>query len=349
MTILSWRTFSRRGGKVLFSLFGAGLIVGCGTTLSHQVSPLQGKLYLIYALPNTNRGETLWERSYTASGHPVSGPVRLGRLGLIAQSQIATGTSHGIAVTTGHRVVSIQNRLMRRIVTVPPGQTVLSIRFVQNRLYAVVENVTNNRVTVDRVSRGHSLHTVWAGLPLGITSIWVGPHQYPFVSIMRPFSALIEQIAPIKRSYPWLSQVAPQGTVGFSRSSPIVPFSEGRNGFGVKKIGRISTQTIRFSSVYQAAIEVTDTQPLWGLSPTGMVPYSVSRSRFLWSRLKSWPRPLKTTATMAGRGPWIVILDGPSQGFWFNVVSGHFGPSFQIKAPWRAVVRATVLSSSSSP
>ncbi len=295
-------------------------------------------LWIFYARA-TGSKEVLFGRHYSHRGHPLGRAIRVGTLGMVEQVEVAQAGQPGWEwVTLGHQVAGIYHGAVARRLSAPPGQTVLAIALWKLKLYAVTEPSSGGPVGVDQWS-GHHWRLIYSDLPQGITSLvggsghslWafvVFPHEARLIAIRGPGTGITTP------------HFAPQGTVAFQKSHPIIPFSTGARTFGYWE-----GSSHLFSSVYQAAISVADTTPVWGLGVKGMIPFR--NGRFRLGSTVAWPsRQVTTPSALAdGSSAWIAVFDGFSQGTWFNVATGQFGSSFQIKTPWWAVVRAAALGS----
>lgn len=332
--------FRRFGLKALFFILVPLGMTACGVPVVSQAAP--AGLLMFYARPVSGTRETLWVRPYSASGKPRAKPVNLGQLGLVAEAGIVSVSGPKVYVTLGHSLVVLQHGRVVARWAVPVGDSLLSVRVLHQRVYGVMENLNGSRVNID-MWRHRRWRTVASKIPLGITTLEAGLGGAPWALVSDPRRAWLISLE-------WSERIqvdhVPQGTVGFSGRRGLVPFTSGASGFDMAEVNLShgSLRTLRFRSVNHAILVMADTIPSWGTSVKGMVPYR--RGHFLWSKLVPWPGTLATTPVLVGRGaPWILVLDGPSQGYWFNVDSGTFGPRFQMNAPWRAVVRAISLTS----
>lgn len=335
-------TFWQKSQKVFFvlSILGLGAIAWARST---GRAPLpQARLEVCYALPARQSAEDLVCRPFSPTGEPQGRPTHLGRLGLVAQTGVATADGNGFLVTVGGAVDAVQGGRIRTIARAPHGWTVLEVKNIAGQVWALLERAGAHRARVAVWTRGH-----WRQrdiLPHGIAEFLVGPQGIPAVAVMTPMSARVIFLSHRAASPPPLTGVAPQGSVAFVHDTALIPFATGVNGFGLAQGQGKAMREKVFRSVRRAVIMVTNTTPVWGISPSGMIPWR--SGRFATDAVLPWPKPLPGTMTVIGRGtPWIVIVAGMSQGVWFNVAKGRFGPSFQIKTPWRAVVRAIALGS----
>ncbi len=322
------------------ALFFLGLAIAVGVLWqayprSLRVSKVPG-LWIFYARA-TGINEVLFGRPYTARGKPAGPVLRLGRLGLVQEAQTATAGFKGWEwVTTGWNVLGIHGRVVVRR-PAPPGDQIVSVAMVDGTLQAVAERFDGSHVRVLRWG-SHGWIDEQRRLPLGITTLVSGPQDSVWVLTAEPDQARLTEIAGGHTQY-HSGPLEPQGTAGFVGGMPVIPYAVGQNTFGYWTGTRHD-----FSSVYHAALSVTDTTPLWGLGVKGMIPYR--DGAFQTDKLVPWPRRQDTTPViLTGGGSWIAILDGFSQGQWFNVETGQFGPPFQINTPWWAVVRAASLGS----
>lgn len=329
-----------KGRQALFFVIGF-LVVGFslwkfypGTAATSAGPPT---LWLFYARATGIR-EALYARHYSSQGHPLGRAISLGRLGLVQETEVASAGLPGWEwVTLGTCVVGIYHGAVVRRLAAPAGMSALSIADLSGNLYAVVESPRSQQVAIDRWS-GRGWRQVLGDFPVGITLLVPGSHHTVWVWVADPHRAwLFEVSGGLEVLH--TPRIEPQGSVGFSQGHPLVPYAKGTNTFGYWN-GREHV----FSSVYEAAISVTDTIPLWGLGVHGMIPYR--HGRFAFRRTVFWPHPQTTSPqALSSSGSWVAILDGFSQGVWFNVATGRFGPGFQIKTPWWAVVRAASLGS----
>lgn len=326
-----------KGLRALF--FVVALALGAFAAVQLWPRPESGvpTLWLFYARI-TGGGEILYGRQYSPSGKVVGPWVRVGRLGLVQPVEVATpGMHHSVWVTVGREVAALQGGRVVVKRPAPRGRTALSVKDVAGALYAVVENPAGTALSID-VWRHQGWRPLRSGLPLGITSLVTGSGHSLWALSALPHRAVLTEIVG-GRAVTRTPLFQPQGTVGFAGGRPVLPYAFGSNGFGYWT-GSLHI----FRSVYQAAISVTDSTPLWGLTVRGMVPFR--RGQFDWPDTVAWPKKQATTPTVIdGPGPWVAVMDGFSQGEWFNVQTGKFGPTFQIKTPWWAVVRAASLGS----
>ena len=332
----------RRAAKGFLLLCLILTIAGCGS-----VSVQPQSLFVFYATPGSKGAEWLWARHYSAAGNPEEGPIKLGRLGLVAQTQIVTsGPSHQILVTLGHHIVAItRSQQVRPYAQLPAPYDALSIRWLSSALYAVVQTPSASHAQVWRFEKNR-WQKVRRSLPQGIVTLVVGPMGMPSAFVVDPHRAYIIGLTAHGPSYPIFSGGAPAGTVGFARGTAIIPYASGQRGFGQWIAHQNARHSMRysFSGVRRAVLAILPGWPLWGLTVQGLVSYRGTRPQ--WSKMLPWPSPREATMVVVGqRGtPWLVILDGPSQGIWFNQRTGRFGPSFAIVVPDPAVVRAVALS-----
>lgn len=329
---------SLKGRQALF--FVLGLLVVASAVWHYYPRPVATAsppdLWIFYARA-TSTQEVLYGRRYSPQGVALNRPIRLGRLGLVQPIEVASaGPSGHQWVTTGRTLLVLGRHRVIKTIPAPAGYDLLSVKSISGALYGVAESLHGSSVVIDRLSGG-----AWVmakgGLPLGITTLAAGPHRSVWVLVADPRRADLQEIWPGQQSLV-LKGMEPQGTLGFGGGMPVITYADGSNGFGWW-----DGQRHPFRSVYQAAISVSDTSPLWGLGVRGMIPFR--GGRFDLAQTAYWPGRETTTPQVVGSGPWIAVMDGFSQGRWFNVDSGRFGPSFQIKTPWWAVVRAASLGS----
>ena len=316
-------------------------MVGCG--VQHPTSfPSLPHIVACYVLPHGTQGQMTC-RQYNAHGRPVGAAQSLGPLGLVAEAQVAGSWPGGFVVTTGRLIETVVNYHTREWVRVPRGWTILSVRRIHGRLWFVAENLHHQQLRAGKALTAG--HWSWARqpIPLGITTLVRTANDLPAVAVMTPTSAQVIYLEG-QKNLPPLVNVAPQGSVGFWSGAALVPYAKGSSSFGVAKLTTHGIMRQRAPSVYRAVIEISDTNPPWGVTVRGMVP--IQKGQGVFSHLVPWPHPMPGTMTIVGSGhPWILVVDGNSQGVWFNTQTGHYGPRFQINTPWRAVVRAIALGS----
>lgn len=330
-----------QGRKALFFILGLVIVTGSVIFLREKPTKPQPvpSLWFFYARA-TGLKETLYGRHYSARGRPLGPPVRIGKLGLIQETDDAAPAPGGWEwVTLGRSVVGLYHGHVASRRPAPADQDILSIaESPQGQLDAVVERAQSNRVAIDQWRGGH-WQTLLAGLPIGITTLVQGPRSSTWALVAQPTRAYLDEVQGGHQRYR-TPTLQPQGTVGFFGSEPVLPYATGVDTFGFW-----TGRRHQFSSVYHAAVSVADTAPLWGLGVRGMIPFL--HGRFLPEKVVPWPHRMPTTPEplVSGQSSWVAILSGFSQGTWFNVKTGRFGPSFQIKTPWWAVVRAASLGS----
>jgi hypothetical protein len=141
----------------------------------------------------------------------------------------------------------------------------------------------------------------------------------------------------------WTIPEIPQGSLAFAGMLGYVPVSIGMQGFAMAEIdtaGRGFERLQRYASVWSAVDGVIPALEPYGISVDGLIP--LKAGPLPWTKLQRWPHPMLATVTTVetGCGPW--VLDGSSQGYWFNIGSDHFGQAFAVSAPAGAFSRAVV-------
>lgn len=329
-----------KGRRALFFIAGL-LIVGLALWRFYPSPSTPASLptlWIFYARATGNR-EILFARHYSPRGRALGTAIRVGPLGLVQETQVAGAGQDGWEwVTVGSAVYGIHGGRVGQKISAPAGYDVLSVADFGNGLDGVAETVNGSKVVVYHWD-GKRWVAATSPLPVGITTLAAGSGQSVWALIAQPDRAWLQQVSP-GHSRLATPALQPQGTVGFFNGSPIVPYASGTSAFGYWSRG-----SHRFASVYDAAIAVTDTTPLWGIGVKGMIPFR--HGQFVSADVIKWPSRQVTAPQSLGQGnrAWIAILDGFSQGRWFDVDTGQFGPAFQIKTPWWAVVRAASLGS----
>lgn len=325
-------------GGIFLALVARFMITSRWSTSS--VNP-QG-FTILYTTASASGTETLWATSRSAQGVGHAKPIRLGALGLVAQTQIATwdSASHRLLVTLGSSIRSVSVSRSQLYAAVPPPWTVLSIRWLGGVLYAVAERPGQSHASV-WMFQGQGWHVVTSRIAEGIVTLLPGPNGLPTAFVADPHHAYTVLLQSHRNwAYPVFDQGSPQGTVAFSGTTELIPYAEGAQGFGqwTGYLGHHSGHRLRFAGAAHAVIEVVAGDRIWGIGAYGMVPYQGFTPRL--SQMVRWPMPMQTTLVPVGSGrPWLVVLDGPSQGVWFNTQTGQFGPHFTDILPARDVVR----------
>ncbi|MCL5971799.1 MAG: hypothetical protein M1499_04460 [Firmicutes bacterium] len=316
------------------------LLAGCGV---HNIP--SADLLALYTTPATAGTEWLWASQFSSDGHPLGTSQRLGVLGPVAQTELATrGPNFVTFITLGTKIISLSRTQRVRVVApMPPGYYALSVRWWPSGLLAVVESDKASHVQIWRWKHG-DWQVLRKSLPEGIVTLIDGPSAQPMALIVDPHRVYTVPVFSRSLQYPVLNGGSPQGTAGFAGLREVVPYATGARGFGqwtaTPQTPRGSRQ--RFVSVQQAVLEMAPGSSLWGLTVHGMVPYHGTKPQ--WAHIRYWPAPMQTTMVVEGRGtPWLLILDGASQGIWFNVRSGNYGPQFAITMPYPDVVREVAI------
>lgn len=310
------------------------------------LTAMPGRLLVIYATASATGGETLWVAPYSAQGHETGSPIRLGRLGLVAQSQIATfdQNRHILLITLGSTVRAVVGSGSQLFASVPKPWVVLSIHWMQGNLYAVAERPGQSHASLWKF-KGRNWKVVDNRLPSGIVTLTEGPLGLPTVFVADPHHAYTLVVGSSRSGqYPEFIGAAPQGTVAFYKTAELVPYADGSQGFGqwIGYPNRGLGIKRPFANAGQAVIEVVHGERLWGIGAFGMIPYRGIHP--LVKEIHRWPMVMQTTLVPVGSGdPWLVVLDGPSQGIWFNTQTGQFGPRFQIILPSGDIARAVVV------
>ncbi len=332
----SSRVLAGARGFILLTCSLLLLLTGCG---AHSIP--SADLLALYTTPTTVGSEWLWARRFSPGGNPLGSSQRLGVLGPVAQTELATRGPHfSTFITLGSKIISLsRTQRIRAVASMPPGYYALSVRWWSSGLLAVVESYRATHAQIWRWRHG-SWQVLRKSLPEGIVTLIDGPSAQPVALIVDPHRVYTVSVFSPGLHYPQFDHGSPQGTAGFAGIREVIPYAAGSHGFG-QWIARPKTQRGSrqdFESVQQAVLEMAQGSPLWGVTVHGMVPYHGTKPQ--WSQIRNWPVPMQTTMVVEGRGtPWILILDGASQGVWFNIGSGHYGPQFAITMPYPDVVR----------
>ncbi len=305
-----------------------------------------GTLMVIYASASSEGGETLWAAPYYADGRREGAPVRLGPLGLVAQTQIDTfdPKQQVLLITLGSAIRAVTGSGSQLFARVPDPWTALSIRWISGVLYAVVERPGQSHGSVWKFQAG-TWRVVDNRLPEGIVTLVKGPKNLPTAWVAGPHHASTYVLESSGRwRYPEFRGGSPGGTVAFFHHAELVPYAKGAREFG-QWIGFPNLSGMRrviFPKASQAALGIVEGDRLWGIGALGMIPYQGLSPRL--TDIRRWPMAIETTLVPVGSGaPWLVILDGPSQGIWFDTRTGQFGPPFTIILPAGDVVRAVAV------
>lgn len=315
---------------------GLGLLFSGCTPFARQKVASLPDLALVYAMPRDG-AETAWLARYTARGKPLGPHRRLGPLGLIAEYQIISGAGPLLAVTTGKTLwLFPRSQGAVRQIPAPPQRTILSVRWMERTLYAVIEDAATRQVDVNRLAGGRWVEVL--GLPRGLTALWPSTAWGPAVSVMGPRSVQWFSLKGPSHS-PRVVGIRPQGSVGFTARAALIPFTAATNQFGVVHLGLDGGSRLVSPSPRLAPLQVTDTRPLWAATVLGMEPYAKSTGTFNPKRLVPWPGRMSTTIRLVGSGPWVLALDGSARGYWFDVKTGRFGPRFGLTPPPGGIAR----------
>lgn len=331
------RSFWMHLSKRAFLLSAALLATGCGPVSSTGPAGLA----VAFARHAASGQEDLLVGRFTAQGNPQGSMANLGPLGLVAQAQIMTSDGPDLWVTTGHEVVRIKNPAHPRVVLhAPSGTTVLSLAYLWGHLWLAAEGIHSHRV---RIYEDAGRLRLRAETPLAITTLVPGPPGSVAVLSASPHHATVTLLLGQNRRT-WVVDGVPQGTLAFGKGWGYLPVTHGLRGFGMAQMPARGSQTVRqstYSSVWHAVIAVVPSSPPYGITVNGLIP--LQRGQWNWKGLQAWPRPLQATITSDGTGNgWVLIVDGPSQGYWFNAARGRFGESFTVQAPPGAFPREVV-------
>lgn len=329
----AFRPFWIRLSKRVFLLFLTLVLAGCG--------PLSYPPHLAVAFAKNigHNREDLWVGQFSAQGH-LRGPLwNLGALGLVAQEEIMTAHGGTLWVTTGYAIWAMTpGRQPHVAVRAPKGMTLLAVSYLGGHLWVVAERLNALHVRIYEWNHGLRLRT---RTPLAITTLVSAPGGTVAVLSADPNHATITRIGAHVLQH-WTVDSPPQGTLAFGQARGYLPVTSGLRGFDMVTIpanrGRIFKR-YPYPSVWRAVIAVMPTNPPYGLTVKGIVPLRAGQAQ--WKNQKPWPHPLQATMTTDGTGPgWALIVDGPSQGFWFNAQKDQFGPAFVVQAPAGAFARA---------
>ncbi len=318
-----------KGTLVVFCVL---ILAGCGQL------PAQGQLpdmAVLFAREAHNARETLQVASYSARGKRQGPRIYLGLLGLVAQTQIMASHKGTLWITTGYALKQITpSHSVRTVWSAPNHSTILSVDYIHNHLWAIVEPLGGRFVDIYCEQQGHFIDRIRG--PLAITTLYPA---YGGVGVLRvwPNQAQLELWPFHGNPRQWTLHGVPQGTMALTKTTGYLPMSTGLNRFGIATVslkGAMSGSRIHFfHNVDDAVLQAIASNPPYGVTVQGIMPLSAgAKSPPI---LRKWPQALSTTITTAMKSPtsWLIILDGPSQGLWFNPRLDRFGPTFQVTAP----------------
>lgn len=319
-------------------IFFALILAGCSAFSGRSRPP---GIAILFAKQSKNGHETLVLGRYNAKGQREGPWISIGRLGLVAQTQIMASHGGNLWITTGLSLKQFaQSGSVRTLWSAPGHSAILSVDYIAGHLWAIVEPIDGRVVDIYRRQQGHFVNIATG--PLAITTLYPAPFDQLGILRVWPDKAQVQLWQPDRKSRQWTVHAVPQGTMGLTKTKGYLPVTEGLHKFGMASVSLKGTHlpSIRFyRHVSQAVIEVIPSNPLYGITVQGVVALPGSKSRPV---PRKWPQPLLATVTTAVQSPasWLIILDGPSQGLWFNPRSDSFGPVFQVTAPKGAFPRA---------
>ncbi|SMC02508.1 hypothetical protein SAMN00768000_0629 [Sulfobacillus thermosulfidooxidans DSM 9293] len=325
----------RRKWVAVFVIFmGIGLS-GCGGNNSPP------DLAIAFARTTATGTEDLLVGRYTAQGHPQGHLINLGSLGLVAQSQIMASHGRLLWVTTGSALYQLTPSGHDHLIwKAPSHRTILSVDYISGRLWAVVERVDGQSVDLYCQHHGHFVQVLQG--PLAITTLYPAHQGQMVILRVWPDKAQVTLWGYTRGVIQqWTVAHVPQGSVAVGTRDVYLPVTEGLRNFGIEILPLTHLghrQLHMFSSVKDAVIEVIPSHPAYGLTLKGLIP--LTGVSFSDQDLVKWPQPLQTTVTSVLSASWVIILDGPSQGLWFNARGDRFGPAFQVIAPPNTFPRA---------
>ncbi|WP_139061690.1 hypothetical protein [Sulfobacillus thermosulfidooxidans] len=323
----------RKWVAVFVIFMGLG-ISGCGANSSPP------DMAIAFARTSAAGTEKLLVGRYTAQGQPQGHLLNLGSLGLVAQSQIMASHGRFLWVTTGSSLYQLTPRGHAHLIwKAPSHSTILSVDYISGRLWAIVERIDGQHVDLYCLRHGHFVHELRG--PLAITTLYPAHRDQMVILRVWPNKAqvilwgysrgIIQQ---------WTVPHVPQGSIAVGSTDMYLPITEGLRKFGVVilPLTHLGYPHLHvFSSVQDAVIEVIPSHPVYGLTLKGLIP--ITGVTFSDKGLVKWPQPLQTTVTSVLSSSWVIILDGPSQGLWFNARADRFGSAFHVTAPPNAFPR----------
>lgn len=285
--------------------------------------------------------EDLMLGRYSDRGQQQGSLVNLGPLGLVAQTQILASHNNTLWATTGFDVKQIiLGQPVRSIWKAPHGSTILSVDYLQGHLWAVVERIGGHHVDVYAQRAGRFV--LVTKCPLAITTLYPAPKGRIAILSVWPHKARGSLWGRHGMITAWTLHQAVQGSMAVGMHYAYLPFAKGMRQFGLATfpLGLAEKRSAHlFRHISQAIIQVIPSYPVYGLTVRGVE--RISSMSIHWGHVRNWPHPLQSTVTSAlGPFGWSMILDGPSQGLWFNVHTHRFGPAFRCVAPPNMFPRA---------
>ncbi len=327
-----------KGALIVFIVL---TLAGCGSLPNQAQLP---GMAVLFAQQGQYGRENLVVARYNAHGQRQGKWISVGPLGLVAQTEIMASHAGTLWITTGHSVKQItQDYHVKTLWSSPKNSAILSVAYVEGHLWVAVERIGGRFVDIYLQQHGHFADVLRG--PLAITTLYPAFHALGILRVW-PNRAQVELWRPHKAPKELTVHAIPQGTMVLTKTTGYLPITAGLNKFGIATMALGSGKMVPHLSFYhrtkEAIIEVIPSNPPYGMTVQGVVP--LSRSPSSRTVLRKWPHPLAATVTTAIESPasWMIILDGPSQGLWFNPRLDRFGPAFHVVAPQGEFPRAVV-------
>ncbi len=322
-------------GNVPWGVFFVSLSIAVVVTGTAPAPVQPVGLVALYVIPG-DRGEEAWVGTFGAQGGPPeSKPVRLGPMGLVAQTNALVTRRRTWQATLGGMVLwGAAGRIVGRM-KVPEGMTMLSLGWSGGSLYGMESSLRGGPLALVRFDGYHDRRV--GQVPAGIASLWPSANAGPKVSVIEENDVTWYGHDGTEASKT-LHHVAASFWVGYRGNQGLVAYSQGPRRFGWAWLNFRSIQRITTMDPKRAVLGVIDASPLWGFGVFGVVPWD--HQHFEFDRVRRWPGSMPTTITLVENGgPWSLILGGAGQGYWFDADGGHFGARFRLQLPTRAIIR----------
>jgi hypothetical protein len=305
---------------VLGGLIFLGTVVGLWRTTRPAPSP--AAVVILAARPAGGQfrlGVSWW----TATGRPVDHVALRGTVGLLAPWESLAVWHHEAVVAAQGRLVAVSRT--GRVQSWPsPDGAVLEVYFGAGQLWVL----TARRHGATRLWRFSGRFRPVATVPWGLARFVPGA-RHPWLLLVRPRDTRLWWPGSEALVIPAPAEGQATAAVGRRIWVPVVAQDRPGLWIGSGKGGRLAREAFD-----RGVFAVSSTRPPWGFGPAGAVPLGADGPR--WDRVRAWPGPLVVPVTPVGTGRRVLVMDGPAEGFWFDVRTGRFEGTF--RAQWTEAV-----------
>jgi hypothetical protein len=307
---------------------------GCGA------GPALPGVTIYYTLPTSSYslGVLQW---FSANGRPL-GTVKLGPVGLMGwNSVVSSQRGADLLATTGYAIKMVDpSGVIRTLPNPDPPHPVLEVRWLGGRVYAVTAKGAGEELWHWEKDGWQPNEALPPGLPILLS--WQGQ---PLVVLIRTRGVVVLG----QGRYLSAPGVVATGSGAVFGSEVLIPFTRtlanDRPGLLTADLQSGRWHATFYPDLARSPWMVTPTNPPWAAVAQGMARFDPRRGDF--RSVVRWPEQLLGRLGVVGRGAgWILVLAGATQGYWFDVSRGRFGPAFGVRLPPGAVVRGASLTAS---